>query len=1350
MTLFLPTGSRRRRQISPGALLKAEAEVVPFHGREAELATLADWCNGSRELDFSLLVGPGGQGKTRFARELVRQRTGDGWAAGFLNSDTHHESIDFSSLVDSAVPVLLVVDYAETRTKQLARLLNTLGGASSIGRIRILLLARSADRWWNDLRRRHIDLLESTSIHTLATLDNSPDSRREAFHRAIDSFAQALSSVDARTNWRKFASSAVTPDDLYTDEYSSPLALQMAALFSLLQNAARKGTDDQRTELIALEGAVEIYRSRVSAGHTELVPDLASVLLRQADVLAERGSHTAGLTAVHEAVRILRTLIQNTPTLLPNFADALHSLAVALVTVGRREEGLAAVEESIQVYRSLIRSKRGEFNSGLARSLNTLATILADLGSREESLTAAEEALQTYRRLEASQVGDFRPNVAATLSNLSISMAGLGRRNEAMDAASNSVLLYRELAAEKPTAYGPDLAATLNNLSNRLRALGRIQEALAAVEEATAIRRNLAANRPEAFTPDLAVSLNNFSVLLADSGETHGALASITEAVALYRTLATQHPDAFTPDLAASLNNLSVQQADAGDIHGALASITECVQMRRALTESNPAAFLPDLAASLNNLSARQYEIGDPGAALSSITEAVQHYRALTESNPTAFRVSLAAALHNLWRHRSGQLGDLAALDEAVAAGRHAIAVTPADHPDRARYLSNLSNTLQARYERTGSSEALDEALEVARQAVLVTPADHPDRARYLSNLGNTLQARYERTGDIPTLEEAVTVERQAVQVLPTDHPDQAKHLIRLGNTLQKISALTGSNSRSTEAMRAFREASYVLAAPAVERVLASCSWGTSAAERGEWREALNGFSKAIELLPVAAESSPVERVRRNFLAAVENLPSDAAAIALQVAEPMLAVTLLERGRGVLLTQALRGRTDLNSLRSHAPELANRMERTRRGLEVAEQEIISASQAGNHLSANREATGRLQELRREWENLLSLARSIPGWSDFLMAPGSEQFKLAASDGPVVLLNVSRYRSDALAITDNGVQVVPLPDLTVDTLNSRVAEFRTRLRAEHRSDTQQYQDDLLGILEWLWLVAAGPVLGALGYHAPPKADQNWPRVWWCPTGALTLLPLHAAGQHHGRAHTCVLDRVVSSYTPTLSALLKSRDRLKMRKIPPSRNVLIVAVPDALSLGPLSIAKSEARIVGRHFFDARSLIGSEATRDAVLASIPQYSWFHFTGHIRQAVDPTQCALFFQDHQATGPVTVAEIVNSLPARAELAFLSGRATELPPAQLHPDESVAAAAAFNLAGFPHAIGTLWDIPGESASRFAELFYSYLSQGGNIQNADRASCSVHAAVRKLRAQYPESPATWGSYVHVGP
>ena len=116
-------------------------------------------------------------------------------------------------------------------------------------------------------------------------------------------------------------------------------------------------------------------------------------------------------------------------------------------------------------------------------------------------------------------------------------------------------------------------------------------------------------------------------------------------------------------------------------------------------------------------------------------------------------------------RTRFERTGDQADLDEAVTAGRHAVAATPPDHPDRAGRLSNLGVALRARFERTGGQADLDEAIAVGRDAVAATPPDHPDRARYLSNLGAALRIRFERTGDQADLDEAIAAGRDAAAV---------------------------------------------------------------------------------------------------------------------------------------------------------------------------------------------------------------------------------------------------------------------------------------------------------------------------------------------------------------------------------------------------------------------------------------------------------------------------------------------------------------------------------------------------------------------------------------------------------
>jgi hypothetical protein len=94
-----------------------------------------------------------------------------------------------------------------------------------------------------------------------------------------------------------------------------------------------------------------------------------------------------------------------------------------------------------------------------------------------------------------------------------------------------------------------------------------------------------------------------------------------------------------------------------------------------------------------------------------------------------------------------------------------------------------------------------------------------------------------------------------------------------------------------------------------------------------------------------------------------------------------------------------------------------------------------------------------------------------------------------------------------------------------------------------------------------VVTFGPVLEALGYRDRPREDMPWPRVWWAPGGHLGQLPLHAAGHYVGQlsgdhAGRNVMDRVISSYTPTVRALGYAREQAARARTGKS---LIVAVP-----------------------------------------------------------------------------------------------------------------------------------------------------------------------------------------------
>lgn len=70
----------------PSALLRAEYEVVPFAYRGAELDQLHDWANSQLLVSTLLVTGPGGQGKTRLARQLCAELREQGWVTGIVAS----------------------------------------------------------------------------------------------------------------------------------------------------------------------------------------------------------------------------------------------------------------------------------------------------------------------------------------------------------------------------------------------------------------------------------------------------------------------------------------------------------------------------------------------------------------------------------------------------------------------------------------------------------------------------------------------------------------------------------------------------------------------------------------------------------------------------------------------------------------------------------------------------------------------------------------------------------------------------------------------------------------------------------------------------------------------------------------------------------------------------------------------------------------------------------------------------------------------------------------------------------------------------------------------------------------
>ncbi|MFD4231396.1 CHAT domain-containing protein, partial [Streptomyces sp. NPDC058545] len=708
----------------------------------------------------------------------------------------------------------------------------------------------------------------------------------------------------------------------------------------------------------------------------------------------------------------------------------------------------------------------------------------------------------------------------------------------------------------------------------------------------------------------------------------------------------------------------------------------------------------------------------------------------------------------------------------------------------RAMYLNSLGAALGVRFERTGDPSDLDQAVTTVQEAVDAIPTDHPNRAECLNNLGTALGVRFERTGDPSDLDQAVTTAQEAVDAIPTDHPDRAVSLSILGAALRVRFERAGQLSDLDAAASALTEAWGVASAAPSVRIRAAADVAGLVA-RSEAGRAADAAEAAVRLLPEVTLRQLGRGDQQHALGGFAGLAGDAAALAL--ADPggtrseraTRALQLLEAGRAVLLSQALDARSDLTDLNRQRPDLAARFVQLGDQLDQPTSIIAHADvsdETGTPTLWQDRAVLDRHRLARDFAQTLAEIRDLDGFASFALPPTTEELLTQAEDGPIAVFNISRYRSDALLLTQDDITYLELPQLTTDALTERIASFQQALHTattgRDKAERLQGQDAMTGVLQWLWDTAAGPVLDALGYHRQPPVDTDWPRVWWAPGGLLGRLPLDAAGYHNDPADAphrrTVMDRVISSHTPTVRALRYARQHTQEHTphsdVPPQG--LVVAMPTTPGLphhGRLHHVSAEAEMLRRHLPrtvllrepDPDGLPGSpptsRPTKPAVLDQLSHCPIAHFACHgDSHPTDPSQSLLLLHDHQSD-PLTVASLAPVRLDHAQLAYLSACRTAAIDTVDLADEAIHLTSAFQLAGFPHVVGTLWEIDDQIAVTIADTFYTHLRTHAGTIDTGRAARALHQAVRGVRDGHDlpgqlnrtRTPFLWAAYLHSG-
>ncbi|KLP17195.1 uncharacterized protein LW94_2495 [Fusarium fujikuroi] len=655
---------------------------------------------------------------------------------------------------------------------------------------------------------------------------------------------------------------------------------------------------------------------------------------------------------------------------------------------------------------------------------------------------------------------------------------------------------------------------------------------------------------------------------------------------------------------------------------------------------------------------------------------------------------------------------DVADIDEAIDCARQSLDLDP-EKPER---LYNLVIKLGDRFSRTEDLDDVDEAIELERKALKIMPVDHSERADYLNILGNQLGDRYKYTGDLDDLEEAIRNAEEALGLMSEDHALRAAWLNSLGNHYLDRYTATGDEHDLDLSITNYDRALHHDPSATEDRITAGQAILSNCSDS---QQLYDTAKIAVSLIPKLVSWSHENQDRQYVLSQVVGLASDAAAAALQAGRsPMTALQLLEQGRGIIGSSLQDMRSDAQDLAKEHPGLAERYRTLQAELD-RRAEHDRAADTQSQASINRRHAA-----AKEFTELAAEIRSLPGFEDFLLSHTEDEICGASERGPIVVINVSSLRCDALIVADSQVHTLELPSITLEELEQKVKPWTLA-----SSQT----------LEWLWDAVMSPILSMLGFTGPPPTDA-WPHVWWIPTGPLVQLPLHAAGYHRQQGSKAVLDRVISSYGSSIRNII--RGRRDSSQSPGSDQALLVAMEHTPGHDTLTFTNGEVKLIDGivHSMKLESIIPTR-TKEEVIRYLPDCKIFHFAGHgLAHTEDPSKSCLLLEDWKENS-LKVSDLLDmNLRQRSPfLAYLSACGTGQIKDETSFDENINLISAFQIAGFRHVIGTLWNVQDDISVEMAQMTYQELLDS---DISDESICrGLHRATRELRRRWIEKHET---------
>ena len=240
-----------------------------------------------------------------------------------------------------------------------------------------------------------------------------------------------------------------------------------------------------------------------------------------------------------------------------------------------------------------------------------------------------------------------------------------------------------------------------------------------------------------------------------------------------------------------------------------------------------------------------------------------------------------------------------------------------------------------------------------------------------------------------------------------------------------------------------------------------------------------------------------------------------------------------------------------------------------------------------------------------------------------------------------------------------------------------------------------RDDVARDLRLFLRILRDQIVSPIVVHQTTHPSES--RIRWCPIGEFSVLPLHAAGPYRNGQRN-LPDLYVSSYTPTLTALIRARQHDPSNSTTQQKRFLAIGQANTSVEAELLPVGAELDTVRQRVDSLATFTridGEESCISRVVEELGKNEWVHLACQgLEDRRLPFESAFALHD----GHLAIQRIIECDLKNPEFAYLSACQTTVGDEE-RPDEVIHLASAMQFVGFRSVVGTMWAADDSATSR---------------------------------------------------